>query len=94
MANLSSCIFEWDESDYALLCSAKKAELIAAGVPCPSVGAVKKAVTREELARHCKRKTRGVHETTQLIEDLIFFLLGYWHFGSATSKAGDEGHLE
>ena len=82
MANLSSCIFEWDESDYALLCSAKKAELIAAGVPCPSERAVKKAVTREELARHCKRKTRGVHETTQLIEDLILSL------SSATDTLG------
>ena len=58
MASLSSCIFELDDSDYVLLCSAKKAELIAAGVPCPSEKGIKKAVTREELARYCKRKNR------------------------------------
>ena len=42
MATPSSCIFELNENDYALLCSVKKGELIAVGVPCPSVGAVKK----------------------------------------------------
>ena len=49
-------------------CSAqqKEAELIAAGVLCPSERAVKKAVTREELARHCKRKTRGVHAELEI----------------------------
>ena len=33
-------------------------------------------MTQVELARHCKRKTRGVHETIRLIENLIlsFFL--------------------
>ena len=28
-------------------------------LPTPSDNAVKKAMTKEELARHCKRKTRG-----------------------------------
>ena len=31
MANLSRCIFQWDDADYTLLCSAKKAALISAG---------------------------------------------------------------
>ena len=64
-------------------------------MPCPSVGVVKKAVTREELAHHSKRKTRAVHETTQLIEDLIL------SFSSATDTLGVpllkeeiKGHLE
>ena len=68
-----------------MLCSAqqRKAELISAGVPCPSERAVEKVtVTRGELAHHCKRKTRGVHETTQLIEDLILSL------SSATDTLG------
>ena len=82
MANLSNSIFEWDQADYSLLCSAKKAELTAAGVPCPSESAVRKAITREELSRHCKRKMRGVQQTTKLIEDLLLSL------SSATDSLG------
>ena len=54
-------------------------ELLAAGVPCPSGS---KAVTREELARHCKRRTRGVQDTTLVIEALIL------SFSSATDTLG------
>ena len=71
MARLSSCIFEWDESDLALLMSAKRGELVLAGIPNPSPSAVKRAVTREELARHCRRKTRGAEKTTEQIEALL-----------------------
>ena len=47
-------------SDHALLLTAKRQELQGAGVPDPSVAAVvHKAVSREELARHCRRRTRG-----------------------------------
>ena len=28
-------------------------------------------ITKKELATHCRRKTRGVEETTQLIHDLL-----------------------
>ena len=45
MANLSSCIFEWDESDYALLCSAKKRQNSSQLVCRAHLRAVKKAVT-------------------------------------------------
>ena len=31
MAKLSNCSFEWDDADYTLLCSGKKAEHISAG---------------------------------------------------------------
>ena len=38
------------------------------------MGAIRKAVTREELARHCRRRTRGAGLTLQLIEDLLLQL--------------------
>ena len=74
MAGLSACIFEWDSGDYQLLMQAKRAELIAAGIPNPSGDAVKKAIKKEELARHCRRKTRGVEQTMELIEELLLSL--------------------
>ena len=51
-------------------------------VPSPSDSAVRKAITKEELARHCKRRTRGAQETSKLIEDLLL------SFSSATDTLG------
>lgn len=42
-----------------------------AGVSDPSPSALRKATSREELARHCRRRTRAVTEITELIEALI-----------------------
>ena len=33
--------------------------------------AIEKAINKNELARHCKRKTRGAELTVQLIEELL-----------------------
>ena len=71
---LSSCIYEWDEGDLDLLMSAKRGELVQAGVPDPSSRAIRTALTREELARHCRRKTRGAEETITMIESLLLAL--------------------
>ena len=71
MGSLSSCIFEWDAMDYEKLMEAKKGQLMNAGVRNPSASAIRKAVSREELARHCRRRTRGTTETVGLIEALI-----------------------
>ena len=54
MSSLSTCLFEWDEADYKLLAKAKRGELIQAGVTNPSESAIRKATTKEELARHCR----------------------------------------
>ena len=51
---LSVANFEWDRSDLDLLI-AKRLEFIAAGVPNPPETAVQKAVSKEEIARHCRR---------------------------------------
>lgn len=65
-----------------LLISAKRGTLVAAGVPNPTESAVMKAVTRKELARHCRRRTRGTEETVQLIEEMLLTL------SSATDTLG------
>lgn len=57
MSCLSTCLFEWDEADYQLLARAKRGELIQAEGTNPSESAIWKATTREELARHCCRRT-------------------------------------
>ena len=71
MSRLSAAIFEWDRADYDLLLEAKRSEMIAAGIPNPPPTAVQKAVTKEEMARHCRRRTRGAKETTEAIEALL-----------------------
>ena len=58
-------------ADYYELLSAKRGELTTAGITHPSPAAIWKAITREELAQHCWRRTRGATETTTLIEALL-----------------------
>ena len=38
------------------------------------MSAIKKAITKEELARHCRRRTRGRELTLRLIEELLLKL--------------------
>lgn len=70
-AGLSNCIFEWDEEDTKLLITAKLQELASTGVQSPSELAAQKAIGREEMARHCRRKTRGSEKTEELIDSLL-----------------------
>ena len=46
MGSLSSCIFVWDQVDVDQLLSAKRGELINAGVRDPSPAAIQKAITQ------------------------------------------------
>ena len=71
MAGLARCIFQWDADDVSLLYRAKRGELQKAGVVNPSEDAVRKAVTKEEMACHCRRRTRGVEETCKLLDSLF-----------------------
>ena len=41
------------------------------GVSTPSMSAVQKAITTNELSRHCRRRTRGADETFKNIEALL-----------------------
>ena len=59
------------QRDFDNLMAAKRAELVRAGVSDPSPSALRKAISREELAHHCRRKTRGSSDTINLIEALV-----------------------
>ena len=37
----------------------------------PTETAVRKTITREEAARHCRRQTRGVAEIKEMLESLL-----------------------
>ncbi|XP_051244073.1 uncharacterized protein LOC127356410 [Dicentrarchus labrax] len=60
MSRLSACIFEWDAADLALLREAKSQQLQSQGLD------VDRHLSREELALHCRRRTRGEDTTIEL----------------------------
>ena len=62
MARLSFAIFEWDDGDVARLTEAKQSE--------EGRGAHIK-LSAKELARHCRRRTRGVAETERLLQEVL-----------------------
>ena len=67
MSQLSSAIFEWDREDFEHLMS---------------LSAIQKAISKDEMARHCKWRTRGVKQTTEAIEALLL------SFSMATDTLG------
>ena len=76
LRQLSACIFEWDKADFEDLVNAKREELQAMGIASPSHKAIMEAVNKQELALHCRRRTRGVSATIESIEDLILLYTG------------------
>ena len=76
MAKLSSCIFEWDRGDVALLRQAKREQLRQEGVPGITDTLVDQHITKDELALHCRRQTRGERQTVVMIEQLLNELMG------------------
>ena len=76
MAKLSACIFEWDAGDYTQLHAAKSAELQQQGITGISCEDVSRRLTRQELQRHCRRRTRGSEATTKLLQQVIEVLDG------------------
>ena len=76
MCSISKEIFEWDPKDVNLLTQAKKEELEMAGISNPPPGAVKRAITKKELAKHCKRRTRGSEQTILLLNQLFQSMKG------------------
>ena len=57
-----------------LLSPAKKSELVKAGIANTPDNAAKNAITKDDLARHCRRRTRGTERTIDLIEKLLLSL--------------------
>ena len=76
LARLSRCIFEWDSDDVARLKTAKRAEMGGAGMSNVTDDMILSAIGRRELARHCRRRTRGAEQTAKLVEDLLTFYCG------------------
>ena len=76
LSRLSQCIFQWSEEDLNLLKSAKKGQLQSQGIADPSEAATIEKITRRELALHCRRKTRGIVDTTAMIYDLLLTFTG------------------
>ncbi|XP_072219001.1 uncharacterized protein [Leuresthes tenuis] len=76
MAKLSSCIFEWDRGDVALLRQAKREQLRQEGVPGITDTLVDQHIRKDELALHCRRQTRGEQRTIVMIQQLLNELMG------------------
>ena len=71
MRLLSNCIFHWDEQNPSFLVKSKRNELTAQHLFVKSDADIMKRLSRYELAQHCRRKTRGVAETTEIISKLF-----------------------
>ena len=76
VGRLSQCIFQWSKEDLDLLKSAKRGQLQIQGVADPSDAAINEKITRRELALHCRRRTRGIVDTTTMIYDLLLTFTG------------------
>lgn len=62
MARLSFAMFEWDDGDVAHLREAKQSE---------EGRDAQIKLSAKELARHCRRRTRGVAETERLLQEVL-----------------------
>ncbi|XP_016108011.1 uncharacterized protein [Sinocyclocheilus grahami] len=72
MAKLSACIFVWEEGDVSLLREAKRRELEQQqGIRGLTDEQLTGRLTSRQLAQHCRRCTRGVEETEQLIGQML-----------------------
>ncbi len=76
MSRLSSCIFEWDSGDVAFLRQTKREQLKREGVPGITEKLVDQQITKDELALHCRRRTRGERQMVIMIEQLLNELMG------------------
>ncbi|XP_034460728.1 uncharacterized protein LOC117773137 [Hippoglossus hippoglossus] len=76
MSRLSASIFEWDAADLAMLREAKRQQLRSQGLPSLTDGDISKQLSREEMALHCRRRTRGEERTIHLLEELLGMLMG------------------
>ena len=71
-SRLSSAIFEWDEDDIGQLQKAKRSQLRKEfGGHEPTEKQVAANISTAELAKHCKRRTRGVETTRRSIQKLL-----------------------
>ncbi|KAK7939095.1 hypothetical protein WMY93_002421 [Mugilogobius chulae] len=71
-SRLSSCIFEVDQRDLMELKEAKKCEMMMKYLDhTPSESQVMSSITSSEESRHCRKRTRGIEQTRQLIDKML-----------------------
>ncbi|XP_041468591.1 uncharacterized protein LOC121418673 [Lytechinus variegatus] len=73
---LSACIFAWSADDQNQLIAANRGEQRDQGIAETSDDVILKHLGKSSIARHCRRVTRGMEETIQLIGDLLACLDG------------------
>ena len=76
MSRMSQCIFHWSKEDLDLLKNAKRNELLQLEIKDPGDAEIIDRISKRELALHCRRKTRGTVETTELLHSLLLTFSG------------------
>ena len=76
MSRMCQCIFHWSKEDLDLLKKARRNQLLQQDIANPGDADVIERITRRELALHCRRKTRGTVETTELLQSLVVTFFG------------------
>ncbi|XP_056615538.1 uncharacterized protein LOC130430446 [Triplophysa dalaica] len=72
MEKLSACIFEWDEGDVVMLKEAKRRELEQCqGVTGLTDELLMRKLNPKQLAKHCRRRTRGTEVTERMIGETL-----------------------
>ncbi|XP_055763318.1 uncharacterized protein LOC129839740 isoform X1 [Salvelinus fontinalis] len=71
LRRLSSCMLVWCAEDVERLLEAKRGELKESHITGLSDAQVMKRISLKEMARHCRRRTRGAEETERLIGELL-----------------------
>lgn len=76
MSRLAASIFELDPNDLALLRVARREQMRNEGVPDITDAMVDKRITKDDLKRYCRRRTRGEETTIRLIDSMLQELMG------------------
>ena len=71
MAALSAAVFEWEIQDLQALYEAKRAELAKNGINSDPLASMDKYVTKNDLAKHCRRQNRQPDQIADEIQSLI-----------------------
>lgn len=71
MKKISAAMFEWEPTDVESLGKAEPNELLLVGIKNPTPETVNRVVGKTEMARHCRRRTRGTEKTIQSIESVF-----------------------
>ena len=71
MTALTAAVFEWEIQDLQALYEAKRAELAKNGINTDPLASMDKYVTKNDLAKHCRRQIRQPDQIADEIPSLI-----------------------